>query len=237
MNVARREHNEGLAFFGKVVAGQSHEVTNVLNIINELAGLQIDVLQDSPSGVVDTEKLAGIAGKIEEQVRRGVKIVSEINRFAHSVDVSEAVFDLRELLEHVAFLAERIVRMRRARLDFDSHGPPVPFEGNPFLIQQIVFNCVDLVVAPASAERTVLVSCREETTAAMITVSSDDETQDIADHRLRLERLSALVELAGGEIVGSPEPGRPRLFILRLPTRRETGPVGGDQHREGCDAS
>ena len=34
--------DEGLAFMGKITAGQSHEVTNVLNIIGELAGLFID---------------------------------------------------------------------------------------------------------------------------------------------------------------------------------------------------
>jgi len=50
MEVVLSEHEEriicngALAFYGKVVAGQSHEVTNVLNIINELTGLQQDLL-------------------------------------------------------------------------------------------------------------------------------------------------------------------------------------------------
>ena len=48
----------GLAFFGTVIAGQSHEVTNVLNIVHELAGLQRDLLQGTESGrPIDVDKL------------------------------------------------------------------------------------------------------------------------------------------------------------------------------------
>jgi C4-dicarboxylate-specific signal transduction histidine kinase len=235
--VPRWEGDGGLAFFGVIVAGQSHEVINVLNIINELTGLQKDILLAAGSGPVDVGRLSGIADKIEEQVTRGVKIVSEVNRFAHSIDVPVAVFDLRELLDRVTFLAERIARMQRTRLASSAQGPPVMMEGNPFLLQQIVFNCIDMAVASASDQGTVSVSCRGESDAAEITIAGGDGTWDLDKLRSRMARIEALLQDIGGEFVNTPGAQGQTDFVLRVPVRDDAQSAVGGDRGEGADAS
>ena len=95
---------EGLAFFGSIVAGQSHEVTNVLSVINELAGLQGDILGNAGAGQPpDIERLKQVVQKIRNQVQRGEIIIRSINRFAHTVDDSAAI---RKILQRVLHQAE-----------------------------------------------------------------------------------------------------------------------------------
>jgi len=235
--VPRWEGDQGLAFFGVIVTGQSHEVINVLNIINELTGLQKDILQSAAPGTVDVARLAGIADKIEGQVIRGVKIVSEVNRFAHSIDVPVAVFDLRELLDRVVFLAERSARMRRTLLAWSSQGPPVMMEGDPFLLQQIVFNCIDMAVASARDQGTVSVDCRAASHAAEITIACDDATWDGDKLTSRVVRIEALLHGIGGEFVEIPKAGGRTDIVLRLPLRSDAQSAVGGDRREGVDAS
>lgn len=233
----RWEGDEGLAFFGVIVTGQSHEVINVLNVINELTGLQKDILHTAASGTVDVARLAGIADKIEGQVIRGVKIVSEVNRFAHSIDVPVAVFDLRELLDRVAFLAERSARMRRTLLERSSQGPPVMMEGDPFVLQQIVFNCIDMAVASASDQGTVSVSCHAEAHGAEINIVGGDGTWDGDKLRPRVVRIEALLHGIGGEFVEIPEAGGRPKIVLRVPLGGDAQSAVGGDRREGVDAS
>jgi C4-dicarboxylate-specific signal transduction histidine kinase len=235
--LARWEGEDGLAFFGAIVAGQSHEVINVLNIINELTGLQKDILQTAASGMVDVARLAGIADKIEGQVIRGVKIVSEVNRFAHSIDVPVAVFDLRELLDRVVFLAERSARMRRTRLASSTQGTPVMMEGNPFLLQQIVFCCVDMAAASASDEETVSVRCRAESNTAEVTITFGDANSDVGEYSTRVARIEALLHGIGGEFVVIPEAGGRTNIVLRVPLRGDAQSAVDGDRREGVDAS
>lgn len=235
--MARWGGEEGLAFFGVIVAGQSHEVINVLNIINELTGLQKDILQTAASGTVDLARLSGIADKIEDQVVRGVKIVSEVNRFAHSIDVPVAVFDLRELLDRVVFLAERSARMRRTSLALSTQGMPVMMEGNPFLLQQIIFYCIDMAAASASDEGTVSVRCRAESNTAEITITFGDANSDMDEHSTRVARIEALLHGIGGEFVKQPGGGGHTDIVLRVPLRDDAQSTVGGDRGESIDAS
>ncbi|MEJ2190091.1 MAG: hypothetical protein P8Y93_11910 [Acidobacteriota bacterium] len=235
--MARWEDEDGLAFFGAIVAGQSHEVINVLNIINELTGLQKDILQTTASGTVDVARLSGIADRIEDQVVRGVKIVSQVNRFAHSIDVPVAVFDLRELLDRVLFLAERSARMRRTRLASSTQGTPIMMEGNPFLLEQIIFYCVDMAAASASDEETVSVRCRAESDTAEITITFGGANSVVDEHSKQVARIEALLRGIGGEFVKKPGGGGHTDMVLRLPLRDDAQLMVGGDRGEGIDAS
>ena len=77
----------GLQFFGKMSASISHEMKNVMAIINENAGLLEDLTVMAEKGMpIDPERLKTQASRIMKQIRRGDDIIKGMNRFAHSVD-------------------------------------------------------------------------------------------------------------------------------------------------------
>ena len=77
----------GLQFFGKVSASISHEIKNVLAIMNENAGLLEDYTRMLENGKpINTERFKTLAGKVLKQIQRADGIVKRLNRFAHSVE-------------------------------------------------------------------------------------------------------------------------------------------------------
>lgn len=102
-----------LAFFGKIAASVTHELRNVLAVINESNGLMADYLammREAP--FPHREKFQRSVQKIEEQVRRGVEITSRFNRFAHSMDHAYADIDLNAIATQTVSLAQRLAALR-----------------------------------------------------------------------------------------------------------------------------
>ena len=209
-----------IAFFGKIIAGQSHEVTNVLNIIGELAGLQIDLLrveeQDFP---VNLPRLQEVTARIQHQVNRGETIIRNVNGFAHSADLPVAVFDLKEVLERVLFLAQRSARLAQVELVSDLPPESIALESNPFCVQQAVFTCIEMALQSASDIRRVIVNYVVRGDGAEIRVTSgghlthDENTED------KLELLQGLLESIGGSVVNKPGDEPSGVLALRLPRR------------------
>ena len=73
-----------IKFIGKITAGVTHEVNNVLASIREISGLMTDILS-----VIDDksfprkEKFQTSLQKIQNQIERGVKLTSQLNKFSH----------------------------------------------------------------------------------------------------------------------------------------------------------
>jgi len=77
----------GVRFFGRMSASISHEIKNVLAIINENAGLLDDFALMAEKGMpLDPRRLGKVAESLMKQVRRADAIVRNMNKFAHSVD-------------------------------------------------------------------------------------------------------------------------------------------------------
>lgn len=137
----------GLRFFGKMSTSISHDIKNVLAIINENAGLLEDITLMEAKGIpVDPERIKTIAGKIKRQIQRADKIVKNMNRFAHSVDETLGNIDLGELLALVAALSERFASMRCVTLRPEPLSGPVIMKGNPFLLENLVWRCLDFAM-------------------------------------------------------------------------------------------
>lgn len=114
---APRERRDDIAFFGAVTAGLSHELKNVLATINELSGLQDDLLLMAKRGrPLDERRFEKIGAKIRLQVGRGEQLLGALNRFAHSVDQPEVTVDLAALFEVTMALCQRAARLKCAQL-------------------------------------------------------------------------------------------------------------------------
>jgi hypothetical protein len=102
-----------VAFMGRVTAGFTHEMKNVLAIIKESGGLMEDLLSLVQEGSFpQKERFLRVLGKIREQVQRGVDLSTRLNRFAHSPDAPLATVDLNDTASQVAMLAERFARLK-----------------------------------------------------------------------------------------------------------------------------
>ncbi len=118
-----------VAFFGKITAGITHELKNVLAIIRESSGLMGDIISISPEAVVKhQEKIQNSIVRIKEQIERGVNLTDRLNRFAHSTDETLAKIDLQETIEQLVTLAQRFARLKHVVLKTvppNQEDPPV----------------------------------------------------------------------------------------------------------------
>lgn len=144
-------NQQQIAFMGRITAGLSHEINNVLAIIKESAGLMDDILSLSPENVAPhRDRLAKASASIRKQVERGVEIVTGLNRFAHSMDEPWVHIDLNELTSRMVFLMQRFGRQRRIRLSALSCPEPVTIETDPFRLEMILASALDFCLTRAS---------------------------------------------------------------------------------------
>jgi len=138
----------GFQFFGKMTASVAHEIKNALAIINESAGLLEDFTLLAERGrPIDPERLKLLAQSVMKQVHRADGLVKNMNRFAHSADEPIKIIDLVETLELVVSLAQRLAAMREARLDLVMPDHPVMVATNLFLLENILWSCLDFLLA------------------------------------------------------------------------------------------
>lgn len=212
-----RIRNEGLALLGKITAGQSHEVTNVLSIINELAGLQQDALSVADrKGDVDLAKLKAICRKIQFQVARGETIIRSINRFAHSLDAPLAVFDVKETIGRIVFLAERWTRLKQVELLAILPEATMVLENSPFLFQCAVFVCIEAALSAATDKRRISVSFSVTGNGAEVAVTSADPVPQSPELTARVACLRELVEELRGELRALPDDGEAGRFVFSI---------------------
>ena len=205
---------EQLAFFGRVVAGQCHDVTNVLTIINELAGLQNDLLAAGDCDGPPVERLAAIASKVCEHVKRGERILKTVNRFAHSVDAPRSVLDLREAVERAACLAERPVRLRRATLQLELSEAPMVIEGDPFAIQQAVMLVIEAGLDAGARQLTLCYDA--DLSAARVSVRGSFE-DGCARPRAAPDGLQAAARSAGADLRAGDDAHGSEIVALLIP--------------------
>ena len=144
-----------VAFFGKITAGITHELKNVLAIIRESSGLMGDIISISPEAVVKhQEKIQNSIVRIKEQIERGVNITDRLNRFAHSTDEIIAKIDLQETIEQLITLAQRFARLKHVVLNTvppDQEAPPVTLVTRHIQIQMALLASLECCFTVMSA--------------------------------------------------------------------------------------
>lgn len=134
---------EGVRFFGEMCASVSHEIKNVLAIINENAGLLQDMLaMYAKGGKLSPERLTQLAQSVSRQVSRGDSIVKGLNQFAHSTDNALEPVDVSELIELVIRLPSRLIGMRGKTLDVQMPDQSLTIVTNRFFLENLVWNCL-----------------------------------------------------------------------------------------------
>ena len=160
---------EGVRFFGEMCASISHEIKNVLAIINENAGLLQDMLGMHEKGItLSPERLSRLAQSIARQVSRGDGIVKGMNRFAHSADNMNEQVDVDELVQFVTQLAGRLIGMKGRPPRVETSDEPLTVATNRFFLENLVWNCLCRAMDACPADATV--SIRIEKTADFVRI-------------------------------------------------------------------
>jgi len=211
--------NEGFRFFGKMNASISHEVKNILAIINEISGLLEDLTSVVEKGVpIEPERLKALAGKIQQQVRRADGIVRNMNTFAHTVDEAKKTVDVGEILAFMATLSGRLASMRGVEVQVTLSEHPVTITTNPFLLENIIWLSLDFAMGLANEEKTVRLIPEADEGGAIIRFTGLKAIPADQASRFPADGENALIQALGGKIALDQDI---REIILCLPETHE----------------
>lgn len=162
---------EGLAFFGRMSASVSHEIKNVMAVINENAGLVEDLALLADRGAaLDPERLKRTAAAIQKQIRRGDGIVKNMNAFAHSVDEPVRRVSLDETLGLMVALSQRFAATRVVSLTAGA-ASGVSVITNPYFLENCIHLCLAFALDSAGSGKAVEAAATADGDGARVIVS------------------------------------------------------------------
>jgi light-regulated signal transduction histidine kinase (bacteriophytochrome) len=144
---------EGLAFFGRMNAAVSHDMKNVLAIINETASLLDELMELQQDGRIEPnpDKLRTLSRRIVQQVERGQNVITNMNAFAHSIDIPVREVDLARVMNVMAVLSRHFATGRTLDLAVPDEGPRVTT--HPFFLNNLIHHTLNFAVAAAGPEK------------------------------------------------------------------------------------
>ncbi|RPH89907.1 MAG: sensor histidine kinase [Desulfobacteraceae bacterium] len=205
---------EGLKFFGKVTASVSHEIKNVLAIINESAGLLDDfILMAAKGKPFNQELFNALPGRIRAQVQRADGIMKNINQFAHSIDEPEMVVEVREVVELVLALAQRYASQKGVALEAVPATGPISLLTRPFFLENLIWCCLDQAIKTAGKEKKVLIGAQKKGNQIEITFTGSKEMDYNSLDSFPTEREEALAAVLRAELLFDPRAGAVQLIL------------------------
>ena len=146
----------GLQFFGRISASISHEIKNVLAIVNENAGLLEDLTLLADRGKpLDPTRLKMMAAAVKKQVGRGDGIIKNMNRLAHSIDQTITTVDLDQTIELVIALTARFAAMQGVKVELQRPASPLTISTAPFYLMNLLCLCLDFSMSASGDEKRV----------------------------------------------------------------------------------
>ena len=180
----------GLAFFGRISASISHELKNVLAIVNENAGLLEDLTLMADRGqAIDPARLKIMAAAVQKQVGRADEILKNMNRFAHSIDETVAEIHLNPTIKLFMALTDRFAAMRGVTVDLQLPDSPLKIRTAPFFLMNILWLGLDFSMSASGDEKRVELVVDESETSV----------------RIRFRRLAGLTEELWGAFYSDRE--------------------------------
>lgn len=147
-------HQSELAFIGRITAGATHELKNILAIINESSGLIQDLVAICAAETPYRDKFQKAFAGIKNQVRRGEQLLTRLNRFAHAPDAAIQTIDIVETAAQLIALSQRFAALKKVTLKpvpaAESEKPP-PVRINAVAFQLALFTAIECCLETASA--------------------------------------------------------------------------------------
>jgi signal transduction histidine kinase len=195
MNHLKRKE---VAFFGKITAGITHEIKNVLAIIQESSGLMEDIIDVTETSVFPhKEKFITSLDRIRRQIQRGIDITSSLNRFAHGPDHCPVSLDLNEITEQMVVLASRFARLKNVVLESSPSDPPLIIKSDPVCLEMALFESIEILLKVVSQGGKITLSPREIQDKCVLGIGYENPVLSKADFPAQIsstERWASLQE-------------------------------------------
>jgi nitrogen-specific signal transduction histidine kinase len=127
-NEERELRASQLAFIGKVLATFSHELKNHLAIINESAGLILDLMELEKSPAREhSDQYVKTLRSIHSQIERTLSLIAYFNRFSHRMDNPLSIFNVNDVMEELFTLLHRFTNQKKITIEktFQKDIPPI----------------------------------------------------------------------------------------------------------------
>jgi C4-dicarboxylate-specific signal transduction histidine kinase len=208
-----------LQFFGRISASISHELKNVLAIINENAGLLEDFMLMEDRGIaIDPARLKVMAAAVKKQIGRADEILKNMNRFAHSIDETIAVVDLNQTIEEFIVLTDRFVAMRGVKMDLQLPASPLTIPTAPFYLMNLLWLCLDFSMSASGDEKRLELVVDETDNAVRIRFRRLTNLTDELLKTFPSDRARSLLDMLTADLTA--EPGCAEI-VLRVPKNKE----------------
>ena len=203
-------HNRDLKFFGAVSASISHELKNVLAIINEMMGLLDDLSRMAEKGrPLEPERLQSVAAKMKQQIDRGDGIIRGMNQFAHSVDHREDSIDLNDLVAFVGRLAQRRLAQREVALETRAGEAPATLSMNRFALEHLLWAALARAMQWALPGTRIVVEVPAGSASVVLRAQTDPSAGEQAG--AAAEDLAALAGRLGATVKENAKAGEVRI--------------------------
>jgi C4-dicarboxylate-specific signal transduction histidine kinase len=207
----------GVQFFGIISASISHDIKNVLAVLNENAGLLEDLVLAAEKGApFNQERVKSLAGSMRKQIQRADLITKNMNRFAHSVDKPLSNIDLCETLELIVALSGRLADMRGVNLEPVYTTERIYITTNPFFLENLLWRCLDFAMTSVMEEKTVGIIVEEIEKSAQIKFTKLEGLIEAGKNIFPTEQENALIRALEAEIETDPRAG---IITLKLPEK------------------
>ncbi len=228
------EHAGKLASIGRLAAGVAHEINNPLAIINEKAGLLLDLFTYGRE-CNQNPKLKGLVDSIITAVERCGAITRRLLSFARHMDVSLSEVDLPHIVHEVLGFLGKEAEYRSIAVDVMTKGEIPRFISDRGKLQQIFLNLVNNAFAAMSDGGHLTIAIRrEDPDWIAVTVADDGCGIPEADLKrifepffttrkskggtgLGLSITYGLVQDLGGRVEVDSHVGQGTTFVIHLP--------------------
>ncbi|MDM8554866.1 hypothetical protein QUF75_09065 [Desulfococcaceae bacterium HSG7] len=205
----------GLRFFGKMSASISHEIKNVLAIINENAGLLKDYTLMAEKGLdLNPHQVCAKAEKIMAQVARADEIMKKMNVLAHSIDEDRQQTNLDVIIKLMIALSDRMAAMKNIKLELSATSESVSIITAPFFLENLISLCLDFILNMADEGSVLQLGCEKTKKGALIRFTQPGKLPDEQSAGFSDDTVTAMMAALQAELFMDPALGE---IIITLP--------------------
>ncbi|GKT08858.1 PAS domain-containing sensor histidine kinase [Desulforhabdus sp. TSK] len=233
------EHTHKLSSIGRLAAGVAHEINNPLAIINEKAGLMMDLLEYSKD-FPEKQKFTSLTDVILQSINRCRSITHRLLGFARRMEVQIEVLDLNEVLQETFTFLEKeaLYRNLDVRLQLAPDLPRIASDRGQ--LQQVFLNLLNNSYAAVEDGGAVTVTSYEkdlDTVAVSIQDNGCGMSEETIKHifepffttkkgtgtGLGLPITYGIIKKLGGEIEVQSKEGKGTTMTVYLPKKPKNG--------------